>query len=151
MYHARDRAGLRPWRSILLGAVSLTALFFCLAIGSARADCTEGGTSCLPGSGYTFDDIWNCGAISFGEDCFYDGVKAIGSATFRMWGWGSASYSGMGNTTVCVQGGSQFAGCGQNLARACALASCNAQVSINMALWVENAPGTHTIHGHGQS
>jgi len=151
MYHARDRAGRRPWRSLLLGAVSLTALLLCLGPGTATA-CINGGAGCLPGTGYTFDDIWNCGTITEGEQCFHDGTLSSGSASVRFWGWGSASYGGTGEYWICVRTARYFGGCGTNLARACAIVDCNAQSSVSMTLWVENTTRTfHTISGHGKS
>lgn len=151
MYHARDHAGRRPWRSFLLGAVSLTALLLCLCSGSASA-CISGGAGCLPGTGYTYDNVWNCGTITVGDDCYSTGVlNTRTGARFDNWGWGSASYGGSGNLYVCVETGS-FGGCGTNLARACYQANCNAQTLVDMYLWVENTErSSHTVSGHGKS
>jgi hypothetical protein len=151
MYHARDHAGERPWRSFLLGAVSLTALLLCLCSGSASA-CVRGGPSCLPTTGYTYDNVWNCGTITVGDDCFSTGVlNTRTGARFDNWGWGSASYGGSGTLFICVDA-VNFGGCGNNLARACAQASCAAQTSVNLYLWVENTESSfHTISGHGKS
>jgi hypothetical protein len=154
MYHARDRAGRRPWRSILLGAVSLTALLLSLAFSqSAAGDCPDGGGSgCMPtGGGYTIDEIWNCGAIGSPTKCYFDATTNVALAGQATWGWGSATYTGTGTTWVCVRGGASFFGCGTNLARSCALRDCTDQDLVSMAIWVENTTGTHTVHGHGQA
>ncbi|MBB4662975.1 hypothetical protein [Conexibacter arvalis] len=151
MDHARSRAGARPWRSLLCGAVSLTALLLCLTAGPAAADCTTGGSSCLPGTGYSTDVTWNCGAIDDTYDCYYNSTTNPALADIRSWGWGSAAYNGSGSSYVCVYGGGSFYACGTNIARACFYANCNAQSLLSFRLWVKNITGTHTVWGHGMS
>lgn len=151
MYHARHRAGRRPWRSLLCIAASLAAvLTLCSFAGPAIADCTTGGSTCLPNNGYTDDEVWNCGAIAEPTNCYFNGTTSSGSATSRYWGWGSASYGGAGTSYVCMQGGGYFYACADNLARGCFYASCDAQASISFLMWVENHTGTHTVSGHGK-
>jgi len=150
MYQARDRAGRRPLRSLLGSAASLAVLLFCCSTGPASADCTTGGSSCLPGTGYILDDTWDCGAISSVTDCYFNGVTSPGSAISRYWGWGSAAYNGTGDAWVCINGGTYFYACSTNLARACFNGSnCNAQRTADFPMYVENFTGTHTIYGHG--
>lgn len=151
MYHAHDRAGRRPWRSLLCSAASLAALLFCFTTGPAVADCTTGGSSCTPGSGYTLDDTWDCGAIPVRTRCYFNGVTSAPSALSRYWGWGSAAYNGAGSAWVCINGGTYFYACATNLARACFDGTnCNAQRAASFVMYVENfAVDPHTIFGHG--
>jgi len=152
MDHAQKRAGRRPWRSLVCSVAALAALLVCLTAGPAAADCTTGGSSCLPGTGYTLDDTWNCGAIAAPTVCYFNSQTNAGSATSRTWGWGSAAYNGTGNVYVCINGGSYFYACGTNLARACYQANCNAQGSNSFLMWVENPSSpAHTIFGHGKA
>jgi hypothetical protein len=125
-------------------------LLLALHTPAAHADCTTGGSSCLPGAGYTEAPTWDCGAIST-ETCYYFGTTSASFATARSWGWGSASYGGTGTVFVCIQGDVYFVGCGDNLARACFLASCDDQDSVAFNIAVENFTGTHTINGHAEA
>jgi hypothetical protein len=141
------------WRSRIYLVASLATLLFVLA-GShttASADCTTGGPGCLPASGYTFDRIWNCGAINTAL-CYYDGTTSVGSANPQHWGWGSASYDGAGDVFVCIHGSTFFVGCGVDLARACFSANCDDQDAATFPLSVRNQSGvSHTISGHGMA
>jgi hypothetical protein len=113
----------------------------------------------LPGSGYTFDVTWNCGAIQTdsGEYCYYNGTLSWSAATKHTWGWGSAAYNGTGTTWVCVEaqfdsGADSFGGCGTNLARSCYFANCNDQDSVYLRMNVQNhGANAHTIWGHGEA
>ena len=139
------------WRSRFRLGIVLAVLLLALAGSSstASADCTTGGSGCLPGSGYTLDDTWNCGAINTAW-CYYDSTTSSGSAASTSWGWGSAAYNGAGDVYVCIQGSSYFVGCAYNLARACFYASCDDQDLVAFALFVRNQSGfAHTIFGHG--
>jgi hypothetical protein len=141
----------RSWRSYICAVASLTALLLALAgsHSTASADCTTGGIGCVPGSGYTFDRTWNCGAFNTAS-CYYNGTTSSGSATANHWGWGSASYDGAGDVFVCIQGESYFVGCAYNLARACFYASCDDQDAVQFFLFVRNQSGvSHTVSGHG--
>lgn len=149
MHH---RTGGSPWRSLLCVAALLAAMLLLAGAGSATADCTTGGSACTPGTGYTTDDIWGCGAIGDRDFCYFDSAKNAPSlATPRSWGWGSASYSGAGSAYVCVTGGSYFFACGTNLARACFSAGCSDQGAASFLIYVQNFTGTHTISGHAKA
>jgi hypothetical protein len=152
-----DRRTARPWRSLIGLPATLTAMLLVLLLAlagshaTAAADCTVGGSGCLPGTGYTFDDTWDCGAIT-GDDCYYDTTTSAGSAVNAHWGWGSASYDGTGDVFVCIQGGSYFIGCAFNIARACFFASCDDQDAVTFPLFISNQSGvSHTISGHGKA
>lgn len=154
MEHAHHRTGRRPWRSLLRIVASLATvlLLSTAAAGPATADCTTGGSSCLPGTGYTTDDIWGCGVIGDRDDCYFDSAKNNpGLATPRSWGWGSASYTGAGDAWVCVNGATYFFACATDLARACYYASCLDQSVASFLIYVENFTGLHTISGHAQA
>lgn len=139
------------WRLIACAAL-LCALGLAFAPGHASAFCQ--GNSCLPGSGYTFEDVWNCGQIHSEVNCYYKEVTSESSATTHTWGFGSASYSGEGNDEVRLDAHthelSYFGGWGTNLIRACYENNCNDQDSIFMYEDVGNA-GFHTISGHGEA
>jgi hypothetical protein len=142
------RAGKRPPRSHLRRAVSLTALLttmlFAATSAPASADCTTGGSGCLPANGYSSHDIWNCGSIRAGSNCAYGGGSRID------WGWGSASDDGSPDAFVCVVGTGFFSGCSFDLARACFAASCDDQDSFLFTLYVNHTYGSgRTISGHG--
>jgi hypothetical protein len=143
------RAGGRPLRPRLVRAVSLTALLaimlFAAAAPPASADCTTGGSACLPGTGYVEDRIWNCGSIAANVGCYY------ASGGNYHWGWGSADADAGPSAWVCIQGGSYFAGCAYGNARACFSASCNDQDALAFPMWVRHSYGSsRTISGHGQ-
>jgi hypothetical protein len=140
----------RLLRTFVCVAVSLAATLVCLTVSSpAGADCTTGGSSCLPGSGYADPDVqWSC-AIN-AANCYWNSVTDARLASLDDFGWGSAAYNGAGSVFVCVRGGGVFVGCAYNLARACYSASCNDQDIVNIELYVQNQSGvTHTIEGHG--
>ncbi|HZV76043.1 MAG TPA: hypothetical protein VFF79_20215 [Conexibacter sp.] len=144
--HPRDRGRRRPAARYVL---CLGALLAALAVvggpasGVASADCTSGGSSCLPGSGYSFDSVWDCGVIAENVDCYANGNHT--------WGWGSASYSGSGSTYVCIRLSGYALGCGTNLARTCYAASCNDQSVVAFPASVENFGAPHTISGHAKA
>lgn len=107
-------------------------------------DCTGGGSSCLPGSGYTLDWNWNCGAIG-------DGVRCVGLGG-HTWGWASAAYNGSGSVYTCVQLAGYASGCGYNIARTCFSPTCNDQNVVAFAPSVINESGyVHTILGHSKA
>lgn len=150
---ARARSLLRI---AICAAVSLTAAWL-LCATPATADCTTGGSSCLPGSGYGLTDVnWACGINT--EDCYYDTTTDVTRATLYDWGWVSASYGGAGSVYVCGRGigigsppGIAFIGCGYNLARVCGLPSCDDQDGVQARVAVQNQSGvTHTINGHAK-
>lgn len=118
---------------------------------SAQAFCS--GTGCLPGSGYTYDGTWNCGATT--AVCYEPGTTNYGSAYIHTYGWGSADYDGAGATTVnlcAVSSGScYFGGAGTNLIRACYNDNCNDQNAIGLKLGVSSPYESHTINGHGKA
>lgn len=145
---------LRSAAIVRLVAIGLFLSALCLAFvpGHARAFCQ--GSGCLPGSGYTLDEAWNCGQIHSEVNCYYNGVTSLGSAITHTWGFGSASYSGEGNDDVRIDAHtlelSYFGGWGTNLSRACFNDNCNDQDAILMYEDVGNA-GFHTISGHGEA
>lgn len=134
-------------------AVTVSLAFFVGPAGVASADCTTGGTGCLPGTGYTFDQRWNCGSIDsdLGTYCYYNETKIREHAALHTWGWGSAAYNGSGSTFVCVIGEGHFEGCGVDLARACYFANCNDQESSSFQMSVGNFGDPHTVWGHGEA
>jgi hypothetical protein len=127
--------------------------------GTASADCTQGGSGCLPqGGGYTYDSgSWNCGPINTqdGTNCWANGTTVADNGVRHTYGWASAAYNGSGTTTVCAgfQNGAAF-GCGTNLARICYQANCNDQDSTSVRVSVQNwSPGGifHTVWGHAEA
>lgn len=136
----------------LIGALIVGALSLAFAPSRASAFCQ--GLGCLPGSGYTFERVWDCGQIHSETICFYNGVTSRGSATAHTWGWGSAAYNGEGSVTVLLDASistfSYFGGAGTNLIRACYNDNCNDQESVLMDMDVANT-GFHTIFGHGEA
>lgn len=135
-------------------AVALFGILLLLSLtGStdqARANCE--GSGCLPGSGYTFDQSWNCGVIAPIQRCWYNATTSEGSATQHTWGWGSAAYNGAGNVYVCIGTvPNYFIDCGTNLARGCFDSNCNDQDSIWFKEWVYQNTGNHTVWGHGKA
>lgn len=147
--HVRARARLLLRTSICVAA-SLAATLLIAWSAPAGADCTTGGSTCLPGTGYDPNPEvqWSC--VINTANCYWNSVTDIRLASFDDFGWGSAAYNGAGTVFVCVRGGSVFVGCANNLARACYSASCNDQDIVNIELYVQNQSGvTHTIEGHG--
>lgn len=140
------RGSARRWS--LPGAAALAfavlVMLFAMPAAPASADCTTGGSSCLPGSGYTGGDVvWNCGAISNTSNCYYSGGSRLD------WGWGSASADA--STFVCVTGDGFFSGCSYSLARACFRASCDDQDSFLFGMRVFHTYGSgRVVHGHGK-
>ena len=133
-------------------ALALCALSLAFVPGHASASCH--GNECVPGSGYTFDETWNCGQIHSEVDCFYHEVTSLGSAIKHTWGFGSASYNGAGNVEVRIEGRTEelslFGGWGTNLSRACYNDNCNDQDGVLLYEDVGNS-GFHTISGHGEA
>lgn len=153
--HLRAVRGLRRGALRLrIAPVALAALVtLTIVVAStspASAYCS--GLSCLPRSGYTLDETYNCGFIDYGEICFYPGWLNR-DGPHHTWGFGSATYNGAGDADVYVaskfdSGTTAFFGHGTNLARACYEGNCNDQNSafINHVVY----PLTrHTVIGHG--
>jgi hypothetical protein len=138
------RAAGRPL--MLAAAVAAVAA---AGAGEAAAGCTNGGgRDCLPGTGYTGQSAWACGAIPVLTNCYATGVTNPSGGVLRRWGWASAAYGGSGTVYVCVYGGSHFFACGDNLARGCFLDRCDAQRSTDLKVWFDHAgSGTHTVTG----
>lgn len=112
----------------------------------------------LPGSGYTFDQYWNCGLIYSSQLCWYPGVLGYNSSYNHSWGPGSADYDGSGSPRVSIAGGTgsytYFGADGARLARACYSYTCNDQDSVQMGMSVTHFAGgsiRHTINGHGKA
>lgn len=156
----RDAHAPRQFRMFwcLLGVIAACTCFAVLA-PSADADCTSGGSSCLPGSGYTFDQSWNCGSIAdYPVECFYRETTRAESATTHTWGWGSAANNSGGTYYVTIRatgsaGRIWFSGGGNNLARACYQANCNDQEETLLRMQVSHweAGLRQTIWGHGEA
>jgi hypothetical protein len=147
--HAPRKGGLR----LLLAAVTLALILLTFTTGHAKAvGCS--GNECLPGIGYTFEAVWNCGQIHSETRCWYKEVTSQSRATSHTWGFGSASYSGEGSDTVEVAAynGSfvVFGAVGTNLARSCYEEFCNDQSLVLLTMEVDNS-GFHTISGHGEA
>jgi hypothetical protein len=149
----------RALRCLLcLGALAAVLAVFGGHTGVASADCTSGGSGCLPGSGYTYDSgAWDCGPINTqgGQNCWANGTLNVDNAVSHTYGWASAAYNGAGTTTVCIafQNGAA-SGCGTNLARICYLASCNDQNGTSVKVTAQNwSPGGvfHTVFGHAKA
>ena len=117
-------------------------------VDSASANCQ--GSGCLPGSGYTFDQQWNCGVIGPVVRCWYNATTSESAATSHTWGFGSAAYNGSGSVYVCTgTSPNYFIDCGTNLARGCYDSNCNDQGFIWFKEWVYQNTGSHTVWGHG--
>ncbi len=151
MYSTRCAAPARL-RVLFALAACLAALALTASHAStASADCTTGSTTgCLPGSGYTFDVLYDCGTLPAYTNCFYPGYTDLGRSITHTWGWGSADYDGGGSTTVCVNMVTVFQGCGVNLVRACAQSTCNDQ-SVYSAVIAIATSENHTITGHAEA
>ncbi|MDO8186372.1 hypothetical protein Q5424_18715 [Conexibacter sp. JD483] len=149
--HLRARA-CSLLRILACAAVSLTVVLLLSASQPATADCVSGGgSSCLPGAGYVNSVSWSC--VIDTADCYYDSVTDSSRAASSDFGWGAASYSGAGSVFVCIRatGSLPFIGCAYDLARACALASCDDQDLVLMKVLVQNQSGvSHTINGRAQ-
>jgi hypothetical protein len=135
-------------------ALVLCALSLAFAPGDASAWPPCQGNSCLPTTGYTIDETWNCGQIHSEVSCYFREVTTLRSATLHTWGFGSASYNGEGSVSVTIEAGtpelSYFGGTGTNLMRSCYELGCADQDSISMHEQVSNG-GFHTIFGHGEA
>ena len=143
--HVRARAR-SLLRTTICAAVSLTAAWLIAAAVPASADCVDGGgTTCTAGIGYVDDVNWSCSINT--ADCYYNASVADD------WGWLEATYSGAGSVYVCGRGdgGTRFIGCGYNLARICAIPSCDDQDLYLVLVRVQNQSGvTHTINGRAK-
>lgn len=146
--HVRARARLLL-RTFTCVAVSLAATLLLALAAPAGADCTTGGSSCLPGTGYDDPQVqWSC--VVNTANCYWDSVTDPRFASLDDFGWGSAAYAGTGSVFVCIRGDGVFVGCAYTLARACYSASCNDQDIVNIELYTQNQSGvSHTIEGHG--
>lgn len=159
---ATQRLAASPRKLAALGAlIALVALLTVVSWpADARAQCN--GQSCLPGSGYTFDVNWNCGLI-YGSNsgalqkCWEPGNCISGGgapacAHQHTFGWGSADYDGGGGVFVYIQTGNySWGSVDWNLARACALSSCNDTTASSYLQVYHNGTGRHTIYGHGKA
>lgn len=148
MLDREDRARLRPQRrpglpnGTFTAVMATIALLLALSCAPASADCTTGGSSCLPaGGGWVGRPVWNCGTFASTYTCYY------GSSGTRLdWGFGSAS----DDAFVCVTGVGYFAGCAFDLARACYSPDCTDQDAVSFALHVTHSAGTaRFVSGHG--
>jgi hypothetical protein len=142
----------RRYLAVLIGAAAVSAAL----VSATPAGAACGGYSCLPGSGYTFDQTWGCGVIPANGTCYAPGVTSRSNAEAHTYGYGSAIYNGSGNPVICVaaiiQGGTYvpFGWCGNSLARACYLDSCNdVGTATNMTVAPQNT--AHTVSGHGKA
>lgn len=112
---------------------------------TSNAEAACAGSNCLPGSGYTYDTTWSC--LSSGNPCW-----GTGGHTY---GWASASYSGGGNTAVCVGlwygDSTRVSGCGTNLARICYLSTCNDQSTVYLTPSASTGGERHTVNGHAKA
>ena len=119
----------------------------------ASASCS--GATCLPGTGYSYNNYFDCGVIDPWVKCWNEGTKSYSSGRSAGYGYGSASYSGAGSTGVNIAGEttsvSYFGDGGLNLARACYSNSCNDQDAVFMHLSVESTGTNHTITGHAEA
>jgi hypothetical protein len=127
-----------------------------LAPGSARAVdyCTN--DTCLPNGGYTYNQTWDCGVVTFPDVCYFNSTTRRSSASAHTWGFGSASYPGTGNVDVCVddynlRGTFQWGSCALNRARACARLDCRDVDGVSTVLGVSPSTTTHTVNGHGEA
>lgn len=153
MHRTRERAAARGWRSRLLLAACAAIVALSAGHAGTAAACTTGGSSCLPGSGYTLQPSpWSCGTIAAGVACYYNGTTSSSSAPSHTWGWGSAAYNAGGaNVDLCVYGGTYFYGCGVNIARACYFTNCNDQNSVAFPIDVVNFSGRYQIFGNAKA
>ena len=51
--------------------------------GPAKAVCQ--GNGCLPGSGYTLSETWNCGVLATYTGCYYPGTTNINNGITHTW------------------------------------------------------------------
>jgi hypothetical protein len=110
---------------------------------------------CLPGSGYTLDVSWNCGAHTSAANCYYNGVLSKAHAARHTWGWGSADFDGSGNPTVCVaaEGSTQtvWGQCAAKLVRVCAKSNCADDDNYLFLDVFHNSSGTWLVQGRGMA
>lgn len=152
MHVAHESANARGWRSLLCIAASLAAILLTVGtVGTASADCTTGGSGCLPNGGYTVEYNWNCGAITDPTRCYYYNTTDVSLATAQTFGWASAAYNGAGTVSLCMHAAGYFSACGTNIARGCYYANCVDQSGVSMKVDVQNYTGTHTVVGHAWS
>lgn len=146
---------------VMLGALVCAALLIALRPAPAKATCVPGNpATCLPGSGYTYNQTWNCGSIYLTQECYFNATLGRSFASAHSWSWGSADYDGVGPLTVCFEAGTQaqstFGACGSNLARACwDTANCNdTNASTNWVAGVfHDSPSGNpfTVLGHAEA
>jgi hypothetical protein len=149
----------RPWLAAFVLTVVLAASAVGISAQNAVAQCN--GASCLPGSGYTWDNYWNCGLIYSGQWCYQPGnCLGVSCADRHTFGWGSADYDGSGTIFVYIglSGGSApraALGGGYGLARTCWRNDCNDQDAYTMyglVSWQKaGSTARHTIIGHAKA
>lgn len=145
-----NRGRRRPRHLLCLGALLAALAVVGPGGGVASADCTSGGSGCLPGSGYTLDTVWNCGPLYPGFDCYANGTTIFGNAVTHTFGWGSASFP---EVPVCIQLGPYAGACATNVARVCYQANCNDQNANSFRAEVHHRQTgiAWTISGHAKA
>ncbi len=139
----------------VLGASSVATDF---ARGQANCIGSAGTNNCLPGSGYTLDAYWNCGAFYSVQRCYKPGnCLSTTCAHTHTWGWMSSDYDGGGGFFVYanVDVPLSFGGTGYTYVRVCKRNDCNDPTddgSQASRAWTSHNDGNrHTIYGHGRA
>ena len=91
----------------LMNVGLLAALVTAVATGPAASPASAGGP--LPGSGYTYENYFNCGSINWSTDCWSPGSCAQarstshpGCAVQHSYSWGSADEDSSHGLTVFI-------------------------------------------------
>jgi hypothetical protein len=158
----RSGFGLRARLLVVAIATAVCAAALLHHAHSAMADqpCVSSPPGCSPGSGYSMDEVWDCGVLASGgsDRCYYNAVKSYSSGIAHTWGWGSSAYPGSGHTRVGLDAAnssqSYFGGWGTDILYVCYHLGCYDQGDVYLKMSVfqsDGAGANHTVLGHGKA